>query len=106
MTIGPERKEVGTRARFRFGNVVNVMTTPPPFFCKDVILKGLERECMQECDSKAVRYFPILQRVDAKGFEAAGNPTRREFIGGLERIRAGARIVQDNVAQKLSNVNW
>jgi hypothetical protein len=55
----------------------------PLFLRKNVILKGLERECVQECDSKAVRCVLILQRIDAKGFEAAGHPTRRAFIGDL-----------------------
>jgi hypothetical protein len=57
--------------------------TPPLFFCKNVILKGLNSACVQECDSKGVRCVPILQRIDAKGFEAVGSPTRREFIGDL-----------------------
>jgi hypothetical protein len=59
------------------------MTTPPPFFCKNVILKGLHCDMVQECDSKGFRCVPILQRVDAKGFESVGSPTRRAFIGDL-----------------------
>ena len=78
----------------------------PLFLRKDVILKGLERACVQGCDSKAVTCLPQWQRIDAKGFEAVGNPTRRGFIGDLRRIRAGTRIVQNTIAWKLSNVNW
>jgi hypothetical protein len=42
-------------ASFRFGKLVNVMTPSPMFFCKNVILKGMERGVAQECDSKWVR---------------------------------------------------
>jgi hypothetical protein len=47
----------------------------------------------------------VLQGCDSKWFEGQGRAAGREFIGDLLPIRAGTRIVQNIVAQKLSNVN-
>ncbi len=94
-------------AQFRhFGNVVNVMTTPPLFFRKSVILKSLERELAQECDSKGVSCDRISSRTDFKGFTCRGKTTKRAIIGDLAWIRAASESFQNILAQKLSNVNW
>jgi hypothetical protein len=103
---GPKRESMRAEAQVHFGNVVNVMTTPPLFFCKNVILKRLEREVAQECDSKGVRCDRVLSRTDFKGFACRGRVTKRAIIGDLAWIRAAVRIVSNIIAQKLSNVNW
>jgi hypothetical protein len=59
------------------------MPTPPLFLRKNVILKTLDRETVQECDSKGVRFVLKLQRIDPKGFASSGRATRRAFIGDL-----------------------
>jgi hypothetical protein len=80
---GPKRESIRAEAHFRFGNVVNVMTTPPPFFRKNVILKSLERDVAQEFDSKGVRCDRVLSRTDFKGFTCRGRTTNRAIIGDL-----------------------
>jgi hypothetical protein len=62
----------GTRQRqgpdSRFGKLVNRMTTPPPVFCKNVILKILYCVMLQECDSKQVSCVCVLGWIDSEGF--------------------------------------
>ena len=77
------------------------MTTAPLFFRKSVILKILEREVAQECDSKGVRRDRVLSRIDSKGFACRGRTTKRAIIGDLAWIRAAVRIVSMHHSTKV-----
>jgi hypothetical protein len=47
------------------------------------------------------RHGDVLQGIDPKWFEGRGGVTGRAFIGDLLPIRAGTRIVQITITQKL-----
>jgi hypothetical protein len=58
-------------------------TLPPEVFCKDVILKGLSDESVQECDSKGVAgaaWNRNFLRADSKWVAARGGVGGRVSI--------------------------
>jgi hypothetical protein len=77
------------------------MTTPPLFLRKNVILKRLDRQVVQECDSKGVRRARVLSRIDSKRFRRWGRATTRGFIGDLAWIRADVRIISAYCSTKV-----